>query len=711
MLRSILFVILLLAAAVQNASAIVKKKVVEDSTTSVIDGSCIASVSDSGNQSLGSDDVRLTIPTSSDVHIQISKNLTSFFVSRLKAITIDGSGGLCNNPLGANCIVSEYTNASEIAAAKDTTADDAAANSKTKTNKATQAQQDAQDKYKADLTVALTNRAIAIYDYAIYPMLYQYIQKSVLDGGTLDAARSNIVGDDAEMAFDMRPFDVKIKEAIASADDTDTFVSLSSDDVNGIIEVISDKVTDAIMSDVLFAQADGVSSLVNFPITSRLMECLSGTFRNLLMRDANATIGRTPFAIAQDYFKPAVFLALILYFIAYGYKIVMAHGMGKQSEIIMFGIKFALVFYFAIGDAWKDFAFDMLQSIPATVAQIVFSSMLDSGDRCAVFTPDMYPQGKGILAFFDMIDCKYANYIGLPSGTYIPSIFSAIAFPLLTPVPIIGMLWSSFALIYLGQVTYGILIGVEIYISSILFFIFYIFLSPLIVPMALFSKTEDICKKYQTKIISTVVQSLMAVVMLVVIIGLMDVILYGSAPQSSQHQMFIPPKRLVVNGVPQVSKLNTACYPGGAQVLGFASEVVPITCILARMADSSWMPTWLSFPIPYLVEFFSLPNPLFFLSKMTSFIVPCVYAVIMLLVLQTITSQIASVVEKISGATSIGMFGASKFNAMGKAVAAGGAAKDEGMEAGKMAWNAMKGGGGDAEINVTPPSSNEETNK
>ena len=648
MLRTIILSAFVLFTFVKHAHA----EITATAKPTFVDSACIATASNTATTNLSVSNKRLESPTFFDLKVQIQKNLSKFFSTRIVAIN---SSGVCQNPLSdSTCTVVEYKNPDGTPVTVD-----------------------------------------GIYQFVVYSSLYNYIDGTTLDSGQLETVRAEFMK--GYSGIDKRTFEVIIKENIASLGITSGLGNKSIADILALMDSASTGIAEKMSADGLFLQKLGYSSLVAFPITSRLIECLDGTFRNLFMKDISTKMHRTPFGVAQDYFKPAVILALILYFIAYGYKIVMAHGMGKQSEILMFAIKFALVFYFSIGEAWKDFAFDMLKSIPATVSQIVFEALPGSVDGCTAFKPSMYPQGKGMLSFFDTIDCKYANYIGLSAGESVPGIFSVITLPMLIPVPVVGALVSSLALLYLGMITFGILVGIEVYISSILFLTFYLFLAPLVVPMALFSKTEDICKKYQTKIIGTVVQAVMAVIMIVTIIGLMDGIIYG--PNPLNQKLFTQASKSVVNGVPQPNKLNDGCYPnstaGVATTDGVMGGAVPMACLLAKISP----PSWYSFPVPYILEIFSLPVSSSYFTMTYSFIVPGVLTVISLLILQTVTGQITGIIEKISGATNTSSFGAASFNGGAKAIEL---AKNTASEAkatasaaadvAKAGYNAIKGG-------------------
>ena len=653
-----------------------------------VDGACTASVGQMGESRV------LVQPKLFDLKQKLTKEFSKFFVFNSYITNINGLG-FCDLS-EPSCVVANYGN-----------------------------------------SLAVT--ADMIYDAVIKNVLYSYVKKSTVDNNAIELIRSDFIKKQKTTVrsdIDMRQFDIVMKEMIVSVGMTSTtpgatwtpgtrsnafqskFNNMSVAQLNTEIDVMVTKIAEKMLMDPLFYNQavtnENSSSLVAFPVTSRLMECLDGTFRNLFTKDISATMPRTPFGIAQDYFKPAVILALILYFIFYGYQIVMAHGMGKQSEIIMFAVKFGLVFYFSIGEAWKDFAFDMLKSIPATVAQIVFEALPGAADGCSAYKPYMYPQGKGMLAFFDTIDCKYANYMGISPTSSYPAIFSVITLPMLIPIPIVGTLVSGVAILYVGVVTFGILVAVEIYISAILFLTFYLFLSPLIVPMALFSKTKGICEKYQTKIMGTVVQAVMAVIMMVTVIGLMDGVLYGPSPE--KVQMFTPSPQPMVNGVPQPNVLNKECYPDSAAgfindtpvmengkyvyvknkngveeikkekvgaIMGFA---VPVPCILAKIKE----PAWYAFPVPYILELFDLPVSSSFKEIFFCFLIPAVCTIITLLIIQTVTGQMSGVIDKISGATSVSSFGAASFNGGKAAMDLAKKAVDEAKQAASAVSDAYK---------------------
>jgi hypothetical protein len=145
--------------------------------------------------------------------------------------------------------------------------------------------------------------------------------------------------------------------------------------------------------------------------------------------------------------------------------------------------------------------------------------------------------------------------------------------------------------------------------------------------------------------------------------------------------------------------LNDGCYPNGvagvATTDGVMGGAVPMACLLAKISP----PSWYSFPVPYILEIFSLPVSSSYFTMTYSFIVPGVLTVISLLILQTVTGQITGIIEKISGATNTSSFGAASFNGGAKAIEL---AKNTASEAkatasaaadvAKAGYNAIKGG-------------------
>lgn len=629
MLRKTTFILLIFATFLLNpispsfASDIQKY----NTTNSFIDPSCIAI---QGNKSGISTltNKRLSNPNFLEIRIEIQKNITKFLATRIKGINI-ATGQECTNVIAEQgCTVTNYIN--------------------------------------PDGTPITSKQ---LYDYIVVGMLYKYIAQDILDTGQLETLRYEFAkGYLSDPTFASKAnitFEQNITTAINNTNlvnSNNAFNNKSSQDIINIIDSSSTKISEAIAGDALFFQKAGYSSLVDFPITSRLIECLDGTFRNLFMRDL-PTSHQTPFRIAQDYFKPIVILALILYFIIYGYKILIAHGLGKQSDIFMFAIKFGLVFYFSIGDAWKDFGFDFIKSIPATIAKIVFESLPSNADRCTLFSPSMYPQGKGILAFFDTIDCKFANYIGIVPSQPFPLIFIPLTIPMLIPIPVVGMIVTVLTGAYIAIVVYSILSGIETYLASIIFTTFYLFLAPIVIPMALFAQTEDIAKIYQQKIVSCIVQGVMATIFIITTMALMDGAIYGSNPQDSKHNLFKPPTQPFINGIPRPNSLNDECYGGSNNIGGFTTGdgagIVPLACHLVKL--SSFKVFWVGWPDQINISFFMLPVPdIRSFALAFAFITPLIVTIMQLFVVTTIIGQTKSVIDKISGADSSSPFGANK---------------------------------------------------
>jgi type IV secretory pathway VirB6-like protein len=660
MLRKTTFILLIFATFLLNpiSSSFASGVQKYNTTNSFIDPSCTAIQGNtSGISTLANK--RLSNPNFLEIRIEIQKNITKFLATRIKGINI-ATGQECTNVIAEQgCTVTNYIN--------------------------------------PDGTPITSKQ---LYDYIVIGMLYKYIAQDILDTGQLETLRyefaKGYLSDPTFASKASITFEQNITTAINNTsliNNNNAFNNKSSQDIINVIDSSSTKISEAIAGDALFFQKAGYSSLVDFPITSRLIECLDGTFRNLFMRDL-PTSHQTPFRIAQDYFKPIVILALILYFIIYGYKILIAHGLGKRSDMFMFAIKFGIVFYFSIGDAWKDFGFDFIKSIPATIAKIVFEALPSNADRCTLFSPSMYPQGKGMLAFFDTIDCKFANYIGIVPSQPFPLIFIPLTIPMLIPIPIVGMIVTVLTGAYIAIVVYSILSGMEIYLSSIIFTTFYLFLAPLVIPMALFTQTEDIAKMYQQKIVSCIVQGVMATIFIITTMALMDGAIYGSDPQDSKHNLFKPPSQSFINGIPRPNSLNDECYGGSNNIGGFTTgdgaSVVPLACHLVKL--SSFRVFWVGWPDPIAVSFFMLPapDPRSFVLAFT-FIIPLIVTIMQLLVITTIIGQTKSVIDKISGADSSSPFGADK-KAMEAAKNAAKAIKDMATGEGGEAKSLMKAG-------------------
>ncbi|MFT4968020.1 MAG: type IV secretory pathway VirB6-like protein [Candidatus Deianiraeaceae bacterium] len=614
------------------------------STPTFIDPACIAPQMDmsqggpSVNMNTASDiekaGARFKIPTYLTLRVSLYNNLLKFVKQN---ITAAKGGIICDNPLQEqDCVVLSY---------------------------------------KMPDGSAITNTNI--YKYVVYSSLYDYISSSVLDHNDLETLRTLFAKGYANTTIDTS-FETAMTNIIATTGLSSSGITNQKiSDVLTIIDESSEQLSSIMVKDVLFYQKFGHSSYGRFPIMARLIECLDGTFANLLYRDL-PHLPLTPYKVAQTYFSPIIMLCLIVYLIIEGYKILMAQGIKEKNDIIMFVVQFGLVFYFTIGNAWQDFFFEFINSISSTISGIILESMPGSADGCSVYKPTMYPRGKGYIALFDAVDCKFLNYIGLPGNAWIPGLFSIIALTILMPVPYVSPVVNIISIIYLFSIINTILMGVQIYITATVNLMLLIFLSIIIIPLSLFNITKDIFDKWVTKIIGTVIQKIMAVMMIVITMIMLDSVIYGT----NTDALFNKTSHIDANGTPYPNSIKNDCYGGAWNILqtfdfdsGLILGVVPPACVLNIYATHPW--SFFKFPL-HFIWLFRIPVPLVHL--IVAFLIPAILAILMMYAIKMVVGSMEKLISTVSGIDSEDTFGASAYSSVEDGIARAKEAKDKGGE-------------------------------
>jgi hypothetical protein len=147
-------------------------------------------------------------------------------------------------------------------------------------------------------------------------------------------------------------------------------------------------------------------------------------------------------------------------------------------------------------------------------------------DGC-FFDPDDYPAGKGYLATFDAFDCKIARYIGYGPEVSVPGILVLIIPGLFT-----ARLGVLFVVLSLSFAILIILITIRVvttFLLSLFAIILLIYVSPIIIPLALFEKTKNIFTAWLSNLIGFIIQPIMLFAYIAVFLNVTEPILLGSA--------------------------------------------------------------------------------------------------------------------------------------------------------------------------------------
>lgn len=274
----------------------------------------------------------------------------------------------------------------------------------------------------------------------------------------------------------------------------------------------------------------GYSAKSAHPMTARIVECIEGTIRSLFVVESNETHA-TLFQTFQYSVRPLMMLIMVLYVAIQGYAMILGKGAAEKpkKEMVMFVVKFAMVYYFAMGDAWKDFFFDALRSISHTAAQILIEAGASTTADGCIFSDYFYPEGKDHIALFDTIDCKFGNYMGWFRGEPMPKLAS-IGFSYLIFPPGLGVMVFIVSIVFIVQLIILASRITQLYLVSIILLSVLLYASPFIIPLVLFESTDQIYKKWLDKVLALAIHPIIVFALAGIVLSITDRIFYGDDP-------------------------------------------------------------------------------------------------------------------------------------------------------------------------------------
>ncbi len=269
--------------------------------------------------------------------------------------------------------------------------------------------------------------------------------------------------------------------------------------------------------------------------------CRSGqyyTSGSFTFKEGNSVKETSFFSRLQNSLQDVIKMVLTLSIMFFGVKILVAHNMTeiKKSDLIMYCIKIGMVMYFATGDAWQSIFFEGVYNSSTFFSKLVFhveSTFPDlKKDGCqfdytSLGAANYYPEGKDYLSLWDTLDCKITRYLGFGANTSVANIAMLIFAGLFTgPFGlyfVIGLMFFGFFFIALA------IRALHIFLSSAVAIIMMVYISPIIIPMSLFSKTSGMFKKWLSNLISFCLQPMILFAYIGIFIIVFDSTMIGSA--------------------------------------------------------------------------------------------------------------------------------------------------------------------------------------
>ena len=270
------------------------------------------------------------------------------------------------------------------------------------------------------------------------------------------------------------------------------------------------------------------------------------------------------FSIIQDRVQLLIRLVLIMSITFMGVKVLMGGKFLEKKEIVMYVIKLGLIMWFATGDAWQQSFFNGVYKASESFSTIVMKMRVNPGegrrDGCqfgqisipktidvstgnftesgqaitkkelsvstfAVGKP--YPAGKEYLAIWDTLDCKIALYLGFGPSASVANIAKLVLAGYFTgPIGIyfsvLTMIFGIFMVLFSLRVLY-------IFLASAMAIILMVYVSPIVIPLALFKKTENIFKNWLKELLSYSLQPILLFAYIGIFVTIFDESVIGSA--------------------------------------------------------------------------------------------------------------------------------------------------------------------------------------
>jgi type IV secretory pathway VirB6-like protein len=300
------------------------------------------------------------------------------------------------------------------------------------------------------------------------------------------------------------------------------------------------------MKNFLFNRAGHAKCLAVDMMPNENDECEDGLYlyqRNQNFNDQDESITYiSPVIKLQRALKNIVRMALTFVLVIFGVKTIMA-GSIKVKDILNLLIKIVVVWTFASSGWWYDQMFRFVYGASSTFSNIIgnivtnqtrytMHDYLNTDLGLIVEEKDIKSDGcyfgynpivdnnyksygnRNYLAIFDMLDCKIAIYTVYVSRYGIPIIELLLFFVSL----LILLLFLSFAV----KIVY-------IFIMSGFALATLLFISPIIIPMILFDKTEGVFQSWLNNIMSFILQPIILFAYVVFTVTILDQYVYGEA--------------------------------------------------------------------------------------------------------------------------------------------------------------------------------------
>lgn len=281
---------------------------------------------------------------------------------------------------------------------------------------------------------------------------------------------------------------------------------------------------------------------------STVISCIKDVLKFVMVGPPlSSTAQVSYYSIVQGKLKGIVMATLVLYVCMVGIHIMLHYNELTKGKLIMFALKFALVYYFTLSDIWVMLfpqilqisddimqIFTMAQNASDVVHQCSYkyrgSELLAERELGAI--QGQYTLGQaGIikLTVWDYLDCKLINYINLGTCVYDPlNAFLILALAILSGILFSGLTLAVILIIYVYMIFKMILQFVQIAILSLFTICILVFLSPIFILFSLFEMTKSIYESWFKALFGYLLYPPLMLVFMTLVFMTFDSVYYGN---------------------------------------------------------------------------------------------------------------------------------------------------------------------------------------
>ena len=272
------------------------------------------------------------------------------------------------------------------------------------------------------------------------------------------------------------------------------------------------------------------------PITAPIVVCVVETVKSFFLGSDSCS---SLLSIFQKNATKIVKVMLMLYVMFFAIKVMLGKEPPQKSEIFLFVLKMSCVSFFSVGVTYGGvhyqgvtFVYEFFMNAAQDLSQITLRAGLtantgDAATSLCLFDSNSYSSDVKNLQIWDALDCRIAYYTGLNSiavgGTSLITGLLALLGLLVNPALLIfavGML--LFILLFATIVFYV----VQVYLISAIIITIVAFLSPIFVPMVLFSYTKKMFDGWLSLLVANVIQPMIMMMYLGFVFAIMDKIMF-----------------------------------------------------------------------------------------------------------------------------------------------------------------------------------------